>query len=269
MEKKKRLIPVLLLKNGMLVQSRGFNRHQILGNPITAVKRLSEWASDELIYLDISRDDSYDLKRDDQGYENIRSFLGIIEYISKETFMPITIGGKIKKLSDIEKRLMLCADRVSINSKAIDEKKFISNAAKEFGSQCIVISVDAKRVGNEFYVFGNFGKINSNIKVRDWLKIVQEEGAGEILLNSIDNDGQGLGYDIELLEQIPPDIKVPIIISGGVGDYLDFEEGLKNPKIDAVAAANIFHYRDQSVYLAKKYLYDEGYNVRRPDLLNL
>lgn len=269
MRKKKRLIPVLLLKNGMLVQSRGFNRHQILGNPITAVKRLSEWASDELIYLDISRDDNYDLKRDDQGYKNIKSFLGIIEYISKETFMPITIGGKIKKLSDIEKRLMLCADKVSINSKAIDEKKFISNAAKEFGSQCIVISVDAKRVGNEFYVFGNFGKINSNIKVRDWLKIVQEEGAGEILLNSIDNDGLGLGYDIELLEQIPPDIKVPIIISGGVGDYLDFEEGLKNPKIDAVAAANIFHHRDQSVYLAKKHLYDEGYNVRKPDLLNL
>ena len=269
MEKKKRLIPVLLLKNGMLVQSRGFNRHQILGNPITAVKRLSEWASDELIYLDISRDDNYDLKRDDQGYENVKSFLGIIEYISKETFMPITIGGKIKNLTDIEKRLMLCADKVSVNSQAIDEKKFISNAAKEFGSQCIVISVDAKRVGSEFYVFSNFGKINSNIKVRDWLKVVQEEGAGEILLNSIDNDGLGLGYDTKLLEQITPDMKIPIIICGGVGDYLDFEEGLKNPKIDAVAAANIFHYRDQSVYLAKKYLYDEGYDVRKPDLLDL
>jgi len=269
MKKKKRLIPILLLKNGMLVQSRGFNRHQILGNPITAVKRLSQWASDELIYLDISRDDNYDLKRDDQGYENIKSFLGIIEYISKETFMPITIGGKIKKLIDIEKRLMLCADKVSINSKAIDEKKFISNAAKEFGSQCIVISVDVKRVGNEFYVFSNFGKINSNIKVKDWLKIVQEEGAGEILLNSIDNDGLGLGYDIELLDQITSDIKIPIIICGGVGDYSDFEEGFKNHKIDAVAAANIFHYRDQSVYLAKKYLYDQGYNVRKPDLLDL
>ena len=269
MRKQKRIIPVLLLKNGMLVQSRGFDRHQILGNPITAVKRLSEWASDELIYLDISRDNNYDLKRDDQGYENVKSFLGIIDYISKETFMPITIGGKIKKLIDIEKRLMLCADKVSINTKAIEEKKFVYNAAKEFGSQCIVVSVDAKRIEDEFYVFSNFGKKNSNIKVRDWLKVVQEEGAGEILLNSIDNDGLGLGYDIELLEQITSDIKIPIIICGGVGDYLDFEEGLKNPKIDAVAAANIFHYRDQSVYLAKKYLYDEGYNVRKPDLLDL
>lgn len=267
--KKKRLIPILLLKNGMLVQSREFNRHQILGNPITAVKRLSEWASDELIYLDISRDDNYDLKRDDQGYENIKSFLGIIEYISKETFMPITIGGKIKKLIDIEKRLKLCADKVSINSKAIEDKKFISKAAKEFGSQCIVISIDARRIGDEFYVFSDFGKKNSNIKVKDWLKIVQDEGAGEILLNSIDNDGMGLGYDNKLIDQISNEIKIPIILCGGVGDYLDFEVGLKNPKIDAVAAANIFHYRDQSVYLAKKYLYDEGYNVRKPDLLEI
>ena len=267
--KQKRIIPILLLKNGMLVQSRGFNRHQVLGNPITAVKRLSEWASDELIYLDISRDDNYDLKRDDQGYKNINSFLGIIEYISKETFMPITIGGKIKNLIDIENRLKLCADKVSINTKAIEEKKFIHNAAKEFGSQCVVVSVDAKKVENEFYVFSNFGKKNSHIKVRDWLKIVQDEGAGEILLNSIDNDGMGLGYNTELLNEIYDEIKIPIIICGGVGDYTDFEEGLKNQKIDAVAAANIFHYRDQSVYLAKKYLYDEGYNVRKPDLLNI
>ena len=269
MKKNKRLIPVLLLKNGMLVQSRGFNRHQILGNPITAVKRLSEWASDELIYLDISRDENYDLKRDDQGYKNIKNFLGIIEYISKETFMPITIGGKIKELVDIEKRLKSCADKVSINTKAIEEKKFISDAAKEFGSQCIVVSVDAKQVGNEFYAFSNFGKINSNIKIKDWLKIAQEQGAGEILLNSIDNDGLGLGYNVELFKEITAEINIPIIVCGGVGDYTDFEEGLINPKIDAVAAANIFHYRDQSVYLAKKFLYDNGFNVRKPDLLNL
>ena len=101
------------------------------------------------------------------------------------------------------------------------------------------------------------------------MKIVQDEGAGEILLNSIDNDGLGLGYNTELFEQIPNEIKIPIIVCGGVGDYLDFEEGLINPKIDAVAAANIFHYRDQSVYLAKKHLYDEGYDVRKPDLLDI
>ena len=165
--------------------------------------------------------------------------------------------------------MILCADKVSINSKAIENRKFISDAAKEFGSQCIVVSIDAKKVDNEFYVFSKFGKINSQIKVKEWLKIVQDEGAGEILLNSIDDDGMGLGYNTKLLNEISDEIKIPIIICGGVGDYTDFEEGLKNPKIDAVAAANVFHYRDQSVYLAKKYLYDQGYNVRKPDLLNI
>ena len=267
--KKKRLIPVLLLMNGMLVQSKQFNRHQILGNPIDAVKRLSQWASDELIYLDISRDDNYDLNRDDQGYKNIKNFLGIIEYISKEIFMPITIGGKIKSLRDIEKRLALCADKVSINTEAIKNKEFINNAAKEFGSQCIVASVDVKKIKGNYYVFSNFGRTNTNIKLDKWLKILENEGAGEIFLNSIDNDGLGLGYDKELIDNINSDLNIPIIICGGVGDFTDFEEGLNSSKIDAVAAANIFHYKDQSVYLAKKFLHDEGFNVRRPEILKI
>ncbi len=265
MQKKKRLIPVLLLKNGMLVQSRNFTRHQNLGNPITAVKRLSEWASDELIYLDISRDNNYDLKRDDQGYENIRSFLGIIENISKETFMPITVGGKIKSLSDIEQRLKLCADKVSINTHAFRNKKLINSAAKEFGSQCIVASIDAKKIDKKFYSFVNCGRENTKIEVKEWIKIMEHEGAGEIFLNSIDHDGNGLGYNKELIEQIE-DIKIPLIICGGVGDYSDFEFGLKNKNVDAVAAANIFHHRDQSVYFAKKHLFEEGYSVRMHDI---
>lgn len=269
MKKLKRLIPVLLLKNGMLVQSRQFDRHQILGNPITAVKRLSNWASDELVYLDISRDDKYDLRRDDQGYENINNFLGIIEYISKETFMPITVGGKIKNLYDIEKRLAICADKVSINSQAFENKKFINNAAKEFGSQCIVASVDAKKVNGKYYAFKNFGKKNSNVLVRDWIEILQDEGAGEILLNSIDNDGLGIGYDLELINQIKDNIKIPVIICGGVGEYSHFVNAIINDKIAAVAAANIFHYRDQSVYYAKKYLYDKKLSIRKPEILNI
>ena len=123
--KKKRLIPVLLLKNGFIVQSRNFKRHQNLGNPITAVKRLSEWASDELIYLDISKDNNYDLKRDDLYFKNLNSFLKIIEETSKQTFMPVTVGGKIKNLKDIEDRLKVCADKVSINSRGFEDKKLI------------------------------------------------------------------------------------------------------------------------------------------------
>ena len=123
--KKKRLIPVLLLKNGWLVQSRKFSRHQNLGNPMMAVRRLSQWASDELIYLDITRDDKYDMGRDDQGYKNNQSFLDIIEEVSCETFMPITIGGKIETLNDIEKRLKIGADKVAINTAAYTIKDYI------------------------------------------------------------------------------------------------------------------------------------------------
>ena len=130
--KKYRLIPVLLLKNGWLVQSKGFNRYQNLGNPTTAVRRISQWGSDELIYLDISTDEEYDIRRNDQNYPNRQSFLEIIEDVSKETFMPITVGGKISSIKDIEARLKLGADKVSINSEAFKNPSFIEQCSKEF-----------------------------------------------------------------------------------------------------------------------------------------
>ena len=254
--KKKRVIPVLLLKNGWLVQSRGFSRHQNLGNPIDAVKRLSKWASDELIYLDISRDNVYDTRRDDQGYKNISSFLGIIENISKEVFMPMTIGGKIKNLNDIEDRLLLGADKVSINTEAYNNNKLIKDAAKEFGSQCIVVSMDVKKTKLGNRVFTSFGQMDTGYDPLYWSKIMEDYGAGEILLNSIDRDGSGEGYDIELLDQISSECSCPIIACGGVGEWEHFKEALDKTNVDSVAAANIFQYTDQSVFMAKKYLYN-------------
>ena len=144
--KKKRLIPVLLLQNGYLVQSKGFNSFQNLGNPVHAVKRLSQWGSDELIYLDISRNNNYDIKRDDLKYKNNPNFLSIIKEISKVTFMPITIGGKIKTLKDVEKRLKVGADKVAINSAVLKNPNLINEIAKEFGSQSLVVSIDVKIV---------------------------------------------------------------------------------------------------------------------------
>lgn len=267
--KKKRLIPVLLLKNGSLVQSRGFSRFQKIGSPITAVKRLSEWSSDELIYLDISRDDKYDLNRDDLKFVNSSNILDIISYISKQTFMPITIGGKIKNLKDIELRLEKCADKVSINTESFKNKKFIKNATREFGSQCIVASIDVKKVKDQYKVFIDRGKINTGADVDEWIKILQDLGVGEILLNSIDMDGTGSGYDLKLVSKIEKIVKVPLIICGGVGSYSDFKKGLEFKKVDAVAAANIFHYRDQSVFYAKKELYEAGCNVRNPSILKI
>jgi imidazole glycerol-phosphate synthase subunit HisF len=267
--KKKRLIPILLLKNGWLVQSRQFKRHQNLGNPITAVRRLSQWGSDELIYLDISRDDNYDIRRDDQGYKNRNSFLDIIKDISKETFMPISIGGKVGSLEDIESRLKLGADKVVINTKAFENIKFIEDAAKEFGSQCIVVSVDVKKINNNYRVFVDRGRKDTKMDSLFWVKEINNFGAGEILLNSIDRDGTGEGYDLDLLKIITDKVTCPVIACGGVGSWDHFEEAFRETNVDAVSAANIFQYIDQSVYLAKKYLYEKKINIRKPDILKI
>ena len=267
--KKKRLIPVLLLKNGWLVKSKRFSRYQNLGNPSTAVKRLSEWDSDELIFLDISTDDVYDIRRDDQGYANPQSFLEIIDDVAKVTFMPVTIGGKIRSLVDIEKRLVLGADKVSINSIAVVDKTFIKQAAQEFGSQCIVVSIDVKNVEGKYTIFSDGGKTPVQYNVIEWSTIVEDLGAGEILLNSIDRDGMGNGYDMALLKLVSENVNIPVIACGGVGDWRHFGEALEGTAVDAVAAANIFHFVDQSVFLAKKYLYDKGFNVRNPALINI
>jgi imidazole glycerol-phosphate synthase subunit HisF len=267
--KKNRLIPVLLLKNGWLVQSKGFSRYQNLGNPITAVKRMSEWASDELIYIDISKDDLYDTRRNDQGYQNKQSFLEIIEDVSKVTFMPITVGGKIRTLSDIEDRLLRGADKITINTISIENHEFIKLAAKEFGSQCIVISIDVKKETDEHIVYKQGGTIKTNFKVEPYSKIVEDFGAGEILINSIDRDGMRNGYDIELLDKVCTNVAIPVIGLGGVGEWINLKEAFENTDVDAVAAANIFHYSDQSVFLAKKYLFESGLNVRQPDLITI
>lgn len=265
--KKNRLIPVLLLKNGWLVQSKGFCRYQNLGNPFTAVKRLSEWASDELIYLDISRDEHYDLRRDDLGHPNRHSFFEIIQDVAKVAFMPITVGGRIRTLQDIEQRLALGADKITTNTQALEDRKFISNAAKEFGSQCIVVSIDVKSIGGRYRVMSHGGTKETSFAPEEWAKIVETEGAGEILLNSIDRDGAKTGYDTELLNLVCRQARIPVIALGGVGEWEHLGEAFEKTSVDAVAAANIFHYTDQSVYLAKKYLHENKYNVRPPDLL--
>ena len=158
--------------------------------------------------------------------------------------MPITIGGKIKKLNQIYSYLKNGADKVSINSYAFKNPKFINKTAKEFGSQCIVISIDVKKIKNKYKVFINNGLTNTNMDLVDWVNIVQNEGAGEILVNSIDRDGSKIGHNLKILNQLKNKIKVPFIFCGGVGHWKDFKMALKKKEIDAVAAANIFHHFD-------------------------
>ena len=266
---KKRLIPVLLLKNGWLVQSKSFLNFQNLGNPITAVKRLSEWAADELIYLDISSNNIYDIRREDQRYPNRKNFLEIISDVSKYTFMPITVGGKIENLEKINQFLKNGADKVSINKITRINPSFVKVASKEFGSQCIIVSVDVKYVDGNYFVFNHEDKKATNLKVIEWVKKMEDYGAGEILLNSVNRDGMKNGYDINLINRVSETINIPIIACGGAGHWDHFLEVFSKTNIAAVAAANIFHYRDQSVYLAKKYLYDKGIKVRKPSLIDI
>ncbi|HCS79110.1 TPA: imidazole glycerol phosphate synthase subunit HisF [Patescibacteria group bacterium] len=265
--KKKRIIPILLLKNGWLVQSKEFSRFQNLGNPVTSVKRISEWAADELIYLDISRDNSYDLRRDDLGHPNRHTIFEILDDVSKMANMPITVGGGIKTLNDIQKRLAKGADKVAINTAALANLNFVTNSAKEFGSQCIVISIDVKLFDNVYAVMSHYGQKRTQYDPVTWAKLVEKSGAGELLLNSIDRDGMKTGYDIQLLNSVVSAVSIPVIACGGVGEWSHFAEALEKTKVDAIAAANIFQYSDQSVYLAKKYLYEHSFPVRPPDLM--
>tara|TARA_B110000977_G_C11035841_1_gene477034 strand:+ start:562 stop:1344 length:783 start_codon:yes stop_codon:yes gene_type:complete len=259
--KKKRLVPIFLLKDGYLVQSRNFSHFENIGDPFISVSRFSQWMVDELIYLNIDRENNL---------KNKKVFLKIIKSLSKEAFMPITVGGKINKLSDIDKLLSAGADKITINSIIFKKKEFISDSAKEFGSQCIVVSIDVKKIENEYFVFINNGKINTKIKLYEWTKICQNEGAGEILINSIDRDGSKMGYDFKILEKIKKIISVPLIFCGGAGKWNDFKKCLEKKEVDAAAAANIFHHYDQSDYLAKKYLYDKNVkNIRRPQFFNI
>jgi cyclase len=265
--KKRRLIPVLLLKNGFLVQSKAFTRYKNLGNPVTAVKRLSEWSADEVIYLDISRDDLYDMRRDDLGHRNRNNILDIISDVSTVCYMPIAVGGKIKTIEDMRIRLLKGADKITVNTKAEADPKLITQAAREFGSQCIIVSMDVKRIDGAYKVMTEGGQKNTGRGPVDWAKEVEERGAGEILLNSIDRDGQRNGYDIDLIDSVVEAVKIPVIALGGVGEWNHFKETLDKTNVDAVAAANIFHFVDQSVYLAKKYLFENGCDVRSPDLI--
>ena len=262
--KKKRIIPLFLLNNFHLVQSRNFNNFESIGNPLISLKRFSEWMVDELIYLNITRTKNSQHEKK----ENIK-FLKLISEISKYNFIPLTVGGKIKKLDQIYKYLKNGADKITINSHAFYEPKFINKAAKEFGSQSIVVSIDTKKIDNDYFVYINNGSKNTNMKLDKWVDIVQCEGAGELLINSIDRDGTKKGYDFKILDIIKKKIKIPLIFCGGVGHWKDFKIAINKKEIDAVAAANIFHHFDQSDYLAKDYLIKNNIkNIRPPRFFN-
>lgn len=265
--KKKRVIPVLLLKNGQLVQSKAFSRHKNLGNPFMAVKRLSEWAADEIIYLDISGTGEIETQRADLAYESRSGFLDIVSDVARVTRMPVTFGGGIRTLRDIEDRLKRGADKVSINTQVLADPGFVTAAAKEFGAQCVVVCMDVRFIDGVPRVMGDRARIATAHTPVEWARIVESAGAGEILLQAADRDGAGGGYDLDLIDSIASAVRVPVIALGGAGEWSHMGDVLAMTRADAVAAANIFQYYDQSFYLAKKHIFDRGLPVRPPDLL--
>lgn len=263
---KNRMIPVVLLRNGVVVQSKGFSRYQRLGNPTAIVQRLSDWAADELIYLDISKQQVYDLGRGDLNVPNRGSILEILSDVASKCFMPLTFGGGIRTLDDALSRIRAGADKITINTIALENPDFIDKASREFGSQCIVVSVDVRRNDEGGWtVFTGGGSVTTDLSVVEWVKEAEQRGAGEILINSIDRDGSGLGYDLDLVTTVIEAVNIPVIACGGVGRWDHLREGLA-AGASAVAAANIFHYTENSVYKAKQLLWEWGLNVREPTL---
>jgi len=272
---KPRLITVLLLKNGVLVRSNTFSFHQHTGDPVGQVERFTAWKADELIYLDINRDDVHDFRqtmhvigttcsKKDLEATMTNDIIDIIREVSKRCMIPLTVGGKIRTLDDIRIRLKNGADKVSINTQALEDPSFIEKAAEAFGSQCIVVCVDVKKdaMTGKHEVYKHFGKEKTGLDPVEWCKEAERRGAGEILLQSIDRDGIGEGYDNDIIRRVADAVSIPVIALGGVGKFEHFVEGLKKGGASAVAAANIFFFHEQSVIKAKKHMAACGIDVR-------
>ncbi|NPA15495.1 MAG: imidazole glycerol phosphate synthase subunit HisF [Deferribacteres bacterium] len=247
----KRIIPCLDVKEGRVVKGVNFVNLVDAGDPVENAKFYDEELADELVFLDITA-----------SYEKRFIMIDVVKKVAEEVFMPFTVGGGIRCLDDIRALLKAGADKVSINTAAVKNSELVREGAKAFGSQCIVVAIDAKRKGDSWEVYIHGGRTPTGIDAVEWAKRVEELGAGEILLTSMDRDGTKAGYDIELTRTISEAVEIPVIASGGAGNLEHLYEGLVEGKADAVLAASIFHFREYSVKEAKRYLAERGVCVR-------
>ena len=248
----KRIIPCLDVDNGRVVKGVNFVGLRDAGDPVEVAKRYNEEGADEITFLDITA-----------THERRKTIVDIVKEVAKEVFIPLTVGGGIRELNDIYKLLDAGCDKVSINSAAIKRPEFINEGAKRFGSQCIVVAIDAKRVGSgKWHIFTHGGRNDTGIDAVDWAKEAYERGAGELLVTSMDSDGTKAGYDNKLNCAISKVAKIPIIASGGAGTMEHIKDSFVNGCADAALAASIFHFREIDIMDLKHYLKDEGIAVR-------
>ena len=248
---KNRIIPCLDVKNGRVVKGINFVELKDAGDPVEQAKIYSQGGADEICFLDITASN-----------ENRATIYDVVKNTSKQCFVPLTVGGGVRSVDDINKLLNCGADKVSINTAAVKNPKLVEKSSKKFGSQCIVVAIDAKKNKNTWEIYTHGGRKNSKINAIDFAKKMENCGAGEILITSMDRDGTQSGYDIDLVRKVSSETNIPIIASGGVGKLDHLAEGIKLGKASAVLAASIFHYGKYSINEAKEYLKLNGIPVR-------
>ena len=251
----KRIIPCLDVTDGRVVKGVNFVQLRDAGDPVEIARRYDEQGADELTFLDITA------SSDNRGL-----ILGIIEQVASQVFIPLTVGGGVREVSDVRRLLNAGADKVGINTAAVQNPGLVEAAAGRFGSQCIVVAVDAKRIPDaavpSWEVFTHGGRRPTGIDAVQWGRRMQSAGAGEILLTSMDRDGTKAGFDLELTRAFSEALEIPVIASGGVGSLQDLVDGITIGKADAVLAASVFHYGEFSVQQAKEYMAQRDIEVR-------
>jgi imidazole glycerol-phosphate synthase subunit HisF len=248
----KRIIPCLDVKDGRVVKGVNFVNLRDAGDPVEIAKKYSEEGADEICFLDITA-----------SHEERDTMIDVVERTAGEVFVPLTVGGGVRTLEDIRQLLMAGADKVSINTAAVKDPDFVRKAAERFGSQCIVVAIDARGVSEgKWEVYTHGGRKPTGIDALEWARRMESNGAGEILLTSMDKDGTKSGYDIPLTKAVSRAVSIPVIASGGAGSLEHLSDGVKQGEADAVLVASIFHYGEHSIIDAKKFMNSKGISVR-------
>ena len=247
----KRIIPCLDVNEGRVVKGVNFVNLRDAGDPVEIAGVYDREGADELVFLDITA-----------SSDNRATVVDMVRKVAEKVFIPFTVGGGIRTVEDFRAILREGADKVSVNSAAINRPELISEAALKFGSQCVVVAIDARRTGDSFHVYKNGGRVDTGLDAVEWAMRAEKLGAGEILLTSMDCDGTKAGYDIELTSTIAKSVGIPVIASGGAGTAEDFYAALTEGKADAALAASLFHYKELEIREVKEYLRSRGISVR-------
>ncbi len=247
----KRIIPCLDIDKGRVVKGKSFINLIDAGDPSELSKHYNTEGADELVFLDITA-----------SHEQRKAIIDVVEKVSSEVFIPLTVGGGIRNLDNISELLLAGADKVSINTSAIENPEFIKKSSSKFGSQCIVVAIDAKKTNDSWNVYTYGGRKDTGINAIEWARKANEYGAGEILLTSMDMDGNKEGYDLDLLNIVSNEVNIPVIASGGAGSMEHIHDALVIGNSDAVLAASIFHFEELTIQQVKKFLYSKGVSVR-------